>query len=266
MQVLRHQPLYLYRFIADYLESVNTVKKHAQVAAKLVGEMLENAELESFLLKQGVSHDVANRASVIIQATFRGHRARKMQQEEQDLEHVQKFLKNLGVDEQSANEAARKIQATYRGHRLRQMDQEELDVTHVEELMKSLGLDVHSANEAASKIQVNGPVIHNFSLTASREAKDGLQSDWKLCPANGFPSDGAALLPRIIHDVDMALRGSKVGPRLRKRTICALQTGTNMSNAQGLLKTLGLDEHTANEAATKIQASSSFSSRVSHGS
>ncbi|CAG2060287.1 unnamed protein product, partial [Timema podura] len=166
------------------------------VAAKLVGETVENAELESFLLKQGVPRDVANKASVTIQqpldenalgclkqvfgfstitidttstllqvdsyrtyllqlrsATFRGHRARKLQHEEQDLEQVQKLLKNMGLDEQSANEAAGKIQTTYRGHRVRKMHQEELELAHVEELMKSLGLDPHSANDAASKIQ-----------------------------------------------------------------------------------------------------------------
>nr|CAD7269330.1 unnamed protein product [Timema shepardi] len=36
-------------------------------------------------------------------------------------------------------------------------------------------------------------------------------------------------------------------------------------DAQGLLKALGLDVHTANEAATKIQVSSSSPSRVSQG-
>nr|CAD7268817.1 unnamed protein product [Timema shepardi] len=119
--------------------------------------------------------------------SFREHKARRMQQEEQDLAQAEELIKSLGLDGNKTSEAARKIQAAFRSHGVKNMQSEEMYLATQHTLSKkrlpsnitpepalrekqcSLYLSVPPSSPPPSYLRMRTTVKHHVAGTVERK-------------------------------------------------------------------------------------------------
>ncbi|GLV44263.1 Radial spoke binding protein 15 [Carabus blaptoides fortunei] len=126
-EVLRHNPVQVYCFITEYLDSLLITRENARVAAKLVENLTETSIIIAELFQEtGITRHEADRAARIIQRAFRRHSRGKTAEEpleEEDL--LEKIIRKTKVSFEEADRAVGVIQRAYRYYKSKKQDQDD---------------------------------------------------------------------------------------------------------------------------------------------